>query len=48
MHGYPQEARHLIQTMRDAQRIVETHTSKAVRKAAADLRDKAFAKWVWG
>lgn len=38
----------LINTMKAAAKIAEVAKSAKVRKAAANLRDKAFAQYVWG
>ena len=38
----------LIETMKLADKLAQNAINPKVRKAAAQLRDKAFAKWVWG
>ena len=48
MHNDLTAAPALIATMKAAANIAERSGNAKVRKAAASLRDKAFAQYVWG
>ncbi len=48
MHSCPVTATALIEMMKTADAIAQKASNAATRRAATELRDEAFRKFIWG